>query len=250
MNDLSMILKKYDKHQKINYDQVLLDVVKKWKKQNRRPKIILHSCCAPCSTYVLEEMTKHAEVTIYFSNSNIHPKEEYKKRALVQETFIKDFNKENNQNVLYIEDEYKPQAFIKEVYDKSLDKEKEGGKRCSFCFEMRLDRVAKKAVELGYDYFGSALTLSPHKNSQTINQVGFDVQQIYDVSYLPSDFKKRGGYKRSIEMSEMYQVYRQCYCGCVFAALEQGIDLKETKKEAIKFLETFNQKKRGTADEE
>jgi len=242
MNDLQDILKKYNKHEKINYDQVLLDVIKQWQKENRRPKIILHSCCAPCSTYVLEEMTKYADVTIFFSNSNIHPKEEYQRRALVQETFIKDFNQQNNQNVLYIEDEYQPQSFIRSVYEKKLEDEQEGGKRCSFCFEMRLDRVAKKAVELGYDYFGSALTLSPHKNSQTINQVGFEVQQIYDVTYLPSDFKKRGGYKRSIEISEMYDVYRQCYCGCVFAAIKQGVDLKETKSEALKFLERYHKK--------
>ncbi|CCV64964.1 conserved hypothetical protein (DUF208) [Alteracholeplasma palmae J233] len=243
MFEIDEILKKYNKDQKINYDQILLDVIKQWQKNNVKPKIILHSCCAPCSTYVLEEMTKYADITIYFSNSNIHPKEEYQKRALVQEEFIKKFNLENHTNVLYIEDEYQPQNFIKDVYSKKLEEEKEGGARCSFCFEMRLDRVAKKAVELGYDYFGSAITLSPHKNSQVINAIGFDVQKIYDVSYLPTDFKKRGGYKRSVELCNIYDIYRQCYCGCVFAALDQGIDLKETRREAIQFLEEFNKKK-------
>ena len=115
-------------------------------------------------------------------------------------------------------------------------KKKKVVKRCSMCFEMRLERVAEVALNSGYDYFGSALTLSPHKNSQNINEIGFDVQAIYNVQYLPSDFKKRGGYKRSIEICNDYDVYRQCYCGCVFAAKDQEIDLKAVKCNAIDAL--------------
>ena len=117
-----------------------------------------------------------------------------------------------------------------------LAEEKEGGERCSACFNMRLDRVAQVAQELGYDYFGSALTLSPKKNSQLINELGLEVQQLYDVNYLPSDFKKNKGYERSIVMCREYDVYRQCYCGCVFAAKQQGVDLREVNKEALAYL--------------
>lgn len=222
---------------KINYDNEMLTEVARWKTMNIKPKVLIHSCCAPCSTYVLEEMSKICDVTIYFSNSNIHPKEEYLRRAHVQKQFIADFNKVNKTNVLYLEDEYEPKNFIKEVITRELKDEKEGGKRCDFCFEMRLDRVADKASELNYDYFGSALTLSPHKNSNNINKIGFEVQMLYNVKYLPSDFKKRGGYQRSIQISRDYNVYRQCYCGCVFAANEQGIDLKKVACEAREYLQ-------------
>ena len=116
----------------------------------------------------------------------------------------------------YIEEPYKPLEFFKLM--RGLEKEPEGGKRCEACFAYRLDIVAKKAVELNYDYFGSALTLSPMKNSQLINKIGFHIQGIYATKYLPSDFKKNNGYKRSIELCTLYDVYRQCYCGCIFAA--------------------------------
>jgi|SRR5690554_4721054 len=220
-------INKSNNHQKVNYDSEMLSIIKAWEKNNTKPRILLHSCCAPCSTYVLEAISKVCNITIFFSNSNIHPKEEYLRRAFAQKKFIDDFNLVNNTKVLYLEDEYKPKNFISEVITRELHNEKEGGKRCDFCFEMRLDRVAAKASELGYDYFGSALTLSPYKNSNSINKIGYEVQMIYDVSYLPSDFKKRGGYQRSIQISRDYNVYRQCYCGCIFSAKENKIDLKD-----------------------
>ena len=188
MFNLDDILKKYQPNQKINFDAELLALIESWKTQEKRPRVILHSCCAPCSTYVLEEMTKYADITIFFSNSNIHPKEEYQRRALVQEIFIKEFNKRTNQHVLFIEDVYKPETFIKNVLDNKLADEKEGGLRCNACFQMRLDNVANYAHQHGYDYFGSALTLSPHKNAGLINKLGFEVQVLYHVQYLPSDF--------------------------------------------------------------
>ncbi|NLC04963.1 MAG: epoxyqueuosine reductase QueH [Erysipelothrix sp.] len=229
-----LILKRMG-NQKINYDNVLRQMIKKWQQQETTPRILMHSCCAPCSTYTLEFLCQYAEVSIYFANSNIHPKSEYERRALVQKQFVEDFNKKTNQNVLFIEAPYEPQHFIKEVINKNLQDEDEGGKRCDTCFEMRLDLVAKEALKLGYDYFGSALTISPKKNAQQINTIGLEVQQLYDVNYLPSDFKKQGGTMRSIEMCEEYNIYRQCYCGCVFAAEKQGIDLKKVSQEAKNF---------------
>ena len=217
------ILNKMNPDQKINYHTILLKLIDDWKNKDQRPKILLHSCCAPCSTYSLEFMCKYADVTILFSNNNIHPKSEYEKRSLAQKNFIKDFNEKTNNNVEYIEDKYNPNDFYKII--NGLENEKEGGKRCSSCFQMRLDIVARRAETLGFDYFGSALTLSPKKNSQLINNIGIEIQELFNVKYLPSDFKKNNGYKRSIEMCNEYDVYRQCYCGCIFAALDQGVDI-------------------------
>ncbi len=218
------ILNRMNSNQKINYHTVLTKLIDDWKKKNQRPKILLHSCCAPCSTYSLEFMCKHADVTILFANNNIHPEAEYNKRALVQREFIGSFNKRTGNNVGYIEEKYNTVKFYEKVT--GMEKEKEGGARCTSCFQMRLDIAAQRALEMNFDYFGSALTLSPKKNSQLINTLGLEIQEIFDVKYLPSDFKKNQGYQRSIEMCNEYDVYRQCYCGCIFAATDQGIDLK------------------------
>lgn len=213
--DAINFLKKMNKNQVINYFGLMEKLIKEWKNKDVKPTILLHSCCAPCSTSTLEFLCHYADITILFSNSNIHPKSEYLKRAKVQKDFIEEFNKRTGNNVKYLEDEYKPQIFFKKV--QGLEKEEEGGARCEVCFNLRLDIAAKKAKELNYDYFGTAITLSPKKNTKLINEIGFEMQNIYDVKYLPSDFKKGNGYKRSIEMCNEYDVYRQCYCGCVFA---------------------------------
>lgn len=223
-------------HQKINYDKVLRHMIGQWREANMRPTILLHSCCAPCSTYTLEFLTDVADVTIYFANSNIYPASEYQRRALVQKQFIDQFNQDTGKKVGYIEAPYVPNEFIKMVQTKALTTEREGGKRCAACFQMRLDLVAEEAVKSGFDYFGSALTLSPKKNAALINGLGLDIQKIYDVSYLPSDFKKSNGYQRSLELCNKYDVYRQCYCGCVFAAKEQGVNLKKMNQEAKEFV--------------
>ena len=236
MLDAQELLEQLKPNQKINYDKTLYRMIQSWKKEGKRPRILLHSCCAPCSMYTLEYMTQFAEVTIYFANSNIHPREEYRRRLIVQEKFVTEFNEKTGANVGFLAGEYAPSKFVKMVKAQGLMAEKEGGKRCAACFNMRLDLVAEKAQELGFDYFGSALTISPKKNSQLINSIGMDIQKFYDVNYLPSDFKKNKGYERSLEMCREYDIYRQCYCGCVFAAKEQGVDLKQVTKEARDYL--------------
>ena len=238
MLNADMIVEKM-KNQKINYDRVLRKMIIEWEKNEERPRILLHSCCAPCSTYTLEFLWQYADVTVFFSNSNIHPESEYLRRMIVQKKFIEDFNANTGNNVQLIVDEYKPNDFIQMMVKQNLHNEKEGGKRCDACFNLRLDLVAQKAQELGYDYFGSALTISPKKNSQLINQIGMDIQKIYNTNYLPSDFKKNQGYQRSIEMCKEYDVFRQCYCGCVFAAKQQGIDFKAIKKEALEYVDNY-----------
>lgn len=236
--DATEIVEKMN-NQKINYDRVLHKMIQSWEKEKVRPRILIHSCCAPCSTYTLEFLTQHADVTIFFSNSNIHPESEYQRRVLVQEKFIHDFNTATGNQVDLIIDDYKPNEFIQLMQQKELIAEPEGGKRCTACFNMRLDLAAKEALERGFDYFGSALTISPKKNSQLINQIGMDIQKIYNTHYLTSDFKKNSGYQRSIEMCKEYDVYRQCYCGCVFAAKQQGRDLKIINKEAKAFVKEY-----------
>lgn len=247
MKDAQEILATWNPNQKINYDRLLQQLIKDWDKQERRPHILLHSCCAPCSTYTLEYLTKYADVDIYFANSNIHPRIEYERRALVQKQFVEDFNQDYGTNVTFIAAPYEPQVWLERM--KGLEDEPEGGKRCASCFDMRLDIVANKAAEWGYDYFGSALTISPHKNSQLINQIGFEVQKLYDVNYLPSDFKKNNGYRRSVEMCETYDIYRQCYCGCLYAARDQGVDLKSVARDAKEFVNENRTKIQWTIDE-
>ncbi len=236
MQDILEILPDNFSKQKVNYDKLLQKLIQSWQSQSVRPSLLIHTCCAPCSTYTLEYLTKYADVSIYFANSNIHPKEEYLRRKNEQEIFIKKFNKQNNQNVKFIAAPYQPEAFHQLVRDNDLANEKEGGLRCQACFRYRLDIVAKKALELGFDYFGSALTISPHKNSQVINEIGIEVAKLYATKYLPSDFKKNNGYLRSIELCEEYDVYRQCYCGCIYGAKDQEIDLKQVLDEAKEYL--------------
>lgn len=237
MKNAHEVLAKMPKDQKVNYDRVLQKVIADWQQREERPKILLHSCCAPCSTYSLEYLVEYADVSILFANSNIHPESEYHRRERVQKEFVDEFNQRNDAHVQFISSPYEPNQFMRMVGEKKLHREPEGGKRCQACFQMRLDIVAEQAVALGYDYFGSALTVSPHKNSQLINEIGLDIQKIYDVNYLPSDFKKNNGYKRSVELCAEYDIYRQCYCGCVFAARQQGIDLKQVTSDAREYLE-------------
>lgn len=228
------ILENLNPHNKINYDAILQKMIESWQSQTVKPKLLIHSCCAPCSTYVLEYLSQYADITIYFANSNIHPRIEYERRSLVQQKFIADFNHKTGNDVQFLDAPYQPAEFIKQV--EHLRDEPEGGTRCHLCYKMRLDLAAIKANQLGFDYFASALTLSPKKNSNKINELGFEIQELFAVKYLPSDFKKNNGYKRSIEICKEYDVYRQCYCGCIFAAKEQGIDFKvviQNAKEAL-----------------
>ena len=234
MIDLHEIIDKMNPKQKFNYDKIMQKMVQSWQANGIRPRILMHSCCAPCSTYTLEYLTQYADVTIYFANSNIHPRDEYLRRKYVQQKFIHDFNAQTGNKVQFIAAPYQPQEYFEQV--RGLQDEPEGGARCRVCYNYRLDLVAQKAVELGFDYFGSTLTISPHKNSQVINSVGIDIQELYDTQYLPSDFKKNNGYRRSVEMCHEYDIYRQCYCGCVFAAKAQGIDLSQIRREARALL--------------
>lgn len=177
----------------------------------RKPTLLLHSCCAPCSSYCIEELVKFFRLTVFYYNPNIDTDEEYEKRKNEQKRFIAEFAPE----VEFIGEEHESEEFYKAV--KGLENEPEGGKRCRVCFALRLSRTAEKAKENGYEFFATTLTISPLKNAKVINEVGLELERTYGVKYLPTDFKKRGGYLRSTVLSQRYGIYRQDYCGCVFS---------------------------------
>lgn len=209
---------------KINYD---LEMEKELKKigENSKKRILLHSCCAPCSCAILEYLKNYLDISVYFYNPNITDKEEYILRLNEQETF----NKEMNYNMEIIHGEYNPIIdFMEKI--KGYEQEKEGGKRCYLCYKLRMEATAKKAKELGYDYFGTVLSISPLKNAQWINEIGIELEEKYGINYFRGDFKKKSRYLRSIELSKEHHLYRQDYCGCVFSKVERMKKINEKQQ--------------------
>lgn len=202
-------------NQKINY-QLKLDELIKSIPEGTTPTLLLHSCCAPCSSYTIEYLSQYFSITLFFYNPNISPAEEYRKRAEELERFVSQFKVKNP--VRIIEGEYVPEDFYSAV--KGMEDIREGGERCFVCYRLRLEKTARLAAELGFDYFTSTLSISPYKNAQKLNEISQELSDIYSVKNLPGDFKKKGGYKRSIELSAEYSLYRQDYCGCVFSKRE------------------------------
>jgi len=197
----------------LNYQQCLDSEIEKIKENNNIPGLLLHSCCAPCSTYVLEYLSKYFSITVFFYNPNIHPEEEYQKRLNEQRKLISILPTVNK--VDFIEGEYEPDVFFNVI--RGLENEPEGKKRCLKCFELRLMKVAQKAKELNFPYFTTTLTVSPHKNASLINEIGQTLSKTYSINFLCSDFKKKNGFKRSVILSQQYGLYRQNYCGCIFS---------------------------------
>jgi predicted adenine nucleotide alpha hydrolase (AANH) superfamily ATPase len=197
----------------MNYQKELESIIELQKKENRIPKLFLHSCCAPCSSYVLEYLSQYFDITVFYYNPNIYPEKEYIRRVEEQEGLIKAM--QLSSKVHFLQGDYIPQQYYDTV--KGLEAEPEGGKRCFLCYELRLREAAKLAKEHGFDYFTTTLSISPHKNADKLNEIGQKLAMEYGILYLPSDFKKRNGYKRSIELSREYNLYRQDYCGCVYS---------------------------------
>ena len=181
------------------------------------PNLLLHSCCAPCSSYVIKYLSDYFNITIYYYNPNISPVEEYNKRKQEQIKFINEFQSKNKLDIIDVD--YNYDDFLNVV--NGLENEPEGGARCSKCYLLRLEETAKKAKQLNYDYFATTLTVSPYKNSKKLNEIGYLLEKQYNIKYLCSDFKKKEGYKRSIELAKQYNLYRQNYCGCIFSKKER-----------------------------
>ena len=202
---------------KQNY-QKQMDAVVASLPQGERPRLLLQSCCGPCSSYVLEALTPYFRVTVLYYNPNIQPKAEYDLRLENQRKIIAALPTPSEVDIL--ECDYDGEKYDAAV--KGLEAEPEGGARCTVCFRLRLEETAKRASELGYDWFCTTLTVSPHKDAERLNQIGKALGERYGVPFLPSDFKKREGYKRSIQLSKEYGLYRQDYCGCLYSKSEEA----------------------------
>ncbi len=198
---------------KINYQRELDKILEKL--GGEKPRLLLHSCCAPCSSYVLEYLSKYFAITVLYYNPNIFPEDEFSKRLDEQRRLAK----EMPNNIDVIDEGYNPQEFYDAV--KGLEAEAEGGARCEKCFKLRLLKTAEIAKEKGFDYFTTTLSISPLKDEQLLNRIGRELSEKCGIEYLYSDFKKKNGYKRSIELSKEYNLYRQNYCGCVFSQRER-----------------------------
>lgn len=197
----------------INYDNLLKKEIEFIQKEKNIPNLLLHSCCAPCSSYVIEYLSNYFNITILYYNPNISPYEEYLKRKEEQIRLINTIKTKNNLTIL--DCDYDNDLYEEKI--KGLENEPEKGARCTICFNLRLNYTAKIAKKNDFDYFCTTLTVSPYKNSNLINKFGEKLSKEYNITWLYSDFKKNNGYKRSIELSKEYNLYRQNYCGCIYS---------------------------------
>ena len=204
-----------------NFQKELEKVIEEAQKSGVTPSLLLHSCCAPCSSYCLE----YFKITVLYYNPNLYPAEEYERRVFEQRKLIAALPAKNKISLVEMKGE--PEEFYSAV--RGLEQIKEGGERCFACFRLRLERAAKYAKENGFDFFTTTLTISPLKNAAKLNEIGEEAGEKFGVRHLPSDFKKKNGYKRSVELSKIYGLYRQDYCGCVFSKRER--EQAEAEKE-------------------
>lgn len=211
---------------KQNYQLMLEETIAQNQAQNQVPTLLLHSCCAPCSSYCLEYLSRYFKVTVFYYNPNIYPEEEYWKRVEEQKHFIENFPA--NHEIRFLEGTYDKERFYE--ITRGLEDVKEGKERCFLCYELRLRESAMMAAEMKMDYFTTTLSISPLKNAEKLNEIGAGLAEEYHVSYLFSDFKKKNGYKRSVELSEEYGMYRQYYCGCVFSKNQRDREIAEKQE--------------------
>ena len=198
---------------KINYQKELDKVIEMLQREDRVPKLLMHSCCAPCSSYCLSYLAQYFHITVYYYNPNITESAEYQKRVAEQQKFIEKLPVKYP--IHFVEGAYEKERFYEMA--KGLEDCPEGGERCFLCYELRLREAAELAKKMQMDYFTTTLSISPLKNAERLNEIGDALAEEYGIAYLNSDFKKKNGYKRSVELSEQYGMYRQYYCGCVFS---------------------------------
>ncbi len=201
----------------MNYQKKMEEIIQQ--NNGEVKSILLHSCCAPCSSHVIDTLTKYFDITILYYNPNIEPYEEYERRKEEEKRFIREYPNVNKLDI--IDCDYDNDKFIS--MSKGLENEPERGARCIKCYYLRMDYTANKCKELGYDYFGTTLTVSPYKDSNKLNEIGESLEKKYNVNYLYSDFKKNNGYKHSIELSKEYNLYRQDYCGCKYSKRDKEL---------------------------
>lgn len=205
----------------VNYQKVLESTIAFHEKRGEVPTLLLHSCCAPCSSYCLEYLSNYFRITVFYYNPNIYPKEEYDKRVEEQRHFIERLPAKHP--IAFVEGQYEMARFYEMA--EGLEDVREGGKRCHLCYELRLRETAILAKEMGMEYFTTTLSISPLKDARKLNEIGDALAAEYGIRYLNSDFKKKNGYKRSVELSEEYGMYRQYYCGCVFSKQQRDEEI-------------------------
>lgn len=214
-------------NQNLNYQKLMEQTINSNLNEGIVPTLLLHSCCAPCSSYCLEYLSDYFKITVFYYNPNIYPEDEYYKRVSEQKHFIERLPAKNP--ISFIEGSYDTDRFFN--ITKGLEDCPEGGERCFLCYELRLRESAELAKKYQMDYFTTTLSISPLKNARKLNEIGDSLAREYGIRYLNSDFKKRNGYKRSVELSEQYGMYRQYYCGCVFSKNQRDreIAMKENQ---------------------
>lgn len=212
---------------KINYQTVMESLINEYCGAGEIPRLLLHSCCGPCSSFCIQTLAEYFDVTVFYYNPNIYPPEEYKIRADEQERFIREFP--TKYPVKFVEGNFNPTEFYETV--KGYEDFPEGNERCFLCYELRLRETAKMAKEENFDFFTTTLSISPLKNADKLNEIGKRLEDEYNIKYLYSDFKKKDGYKKSTEISKQYNMYRQYYCGCVYS--KQQRDKEIAYKEQI-----------------
>ena len=212
---------------RINYQKIMEDIISEVSCLDQPKKLLLHVCCAPCSSYCLETLSDVFEITVLYYNPNIFPKEEYEYRISELEKLIS--LQPAKHKVTVMPTDYTPNDFYEAI--KGFENEKEGGERCTRCYRLRLEETAKIAKENGFDYFTTSLSISPMKDAVRLNEIGRELSDKYGVNYLYSEFKKKNGYKRSCELSKEYGLYRQDYCGCIYSAKEREEQI--TKKSVL-----------------
>lgn len=204
-------------------EQLLEGLTSQITEMKDRNRLLLHSCCAPCSSYVLEYLSEYFQITVFYYNPNIYPDKEYEYRVEEQRGFIRKFK--TKYPVTLETGAYEPERFYEIA--RGFENEKEGKERCFRCYELRMREAARLAKKGNYDFFTTTLSISPLKNADKLNEIGKKLEQEFEVRYLTSDFKKRDGYKRSVELSKQYGLYRQDYCGCVFSKKNQEKSYEE-----------------------
>ncbi len=209
-----------------NYSKELERLIQQFQREERVPRLLLHVCCAPCSSAVLEYLSQYFAITLLYYNPNISPREEYDKREAELKRLVSEMELVHPVDLLPCD--YDGQAFVEAA--RGLEGEPEGGARCEACFRLRLEYAAQEAARLYFDYYTTTLTISPMKNAPLLNQLGEEMGEKYGVAHLPSDFKKKNGYKRSVELSKEYGLYRQDYCGCAFSKAQREREKREKEE--------------------
>ncbi|MGL4624314.1 MAG: epoxyqueuosine reductase QueH [Culicoidibacterales bacterium] len=221
--------------QKRNYQAELEQLMEQLAQEGRRPTLLVHACCGPCNTKVLDTLAKAFAITVLFYNPNIHPRKEYDKRCKAQADFIAAFNDRHQHDVQFVEGKYDPRRFFEAT--QGLGDEPEKGKRCEVCYELRLQEAKKFADELGCEYYTTSLTVSPYKNTEAVNRIGDELDaealSTSQAKFLHSDFKKKNGFRESVELAKEYGLYRQNYCGCIYSYTSRFGAMGKLSKENI-----------------